>query len=323
MTTNRRFGMSLPSPPESVRTVEAQKKVAVNGNFVALLRGNSDIPTVNGVIQTEGIRGYVKRYMWSELEPEEDQYTLAQLDEDVAYCTEKGLRLIVFLEDKSFNPTRIPTPLYLRDYTPDCNTVNAEQPTKGWVGARWDPYYSRRFMALVVKLAQTYRAEPGFHGLCLQETALGLDQERLDRTGAYAGAPWRYAPYTLEAYIQSYIALFQTLHRALWNKRLYWFANFFARDGMLTTLPRLLEVSKFYDAVPCVVDVIPDYKALVSRVYPFFKDLPLAGANASPESYWYRSPALIKEYATANLSAKTFFWTYDRNVWPLVKEVLV
>src|SRR5262245_43400313 len=105
-------------------------------------------------LYTPALAGAQVKYTWRELEPARGRYDLRVVLDDLAFLSRHGKRLVIQLQDASFDE-RINTPDYLQE-DPEFHggiarkyEARSEDDSKvrfdGWVARRWDPAVSERF----------------------------------------------------------------------------------------------------------------------------------------------------------------------------------
>src|SRR5262249_45361301 len=109
-------------------------------------------------LYTPALAGAQVKYTWRELEPTRDQYRLRNVLDDLAFLTRHGKRLVVQLQDASYDE-RINTPDYLASDAEFHGGIARKYESRGdddahvrfdgWVARRWVPAVSARFAALL------------------------------------------------------------------------------------------------------------------------------------------------------------------------------
>lgn len=245
------------------------------GHYIAFLRG-IDSQSVMLSSQKPGVRGYMKRYTWRELEPSEGNYNFSEIQSDLNWARAYGMQLIVMIEDKTFVPER-PTPGYIPT-VPNIRT--------GYTAVRWSPYVVARQKALVRALGARFDADPAFEGIAFQETSDSLN----DATRR----AWGYTP---EKYRDAYIDLLRSAGQSLPTSRVFWFMNFLA--GKQAYLGDIANAVAAYGVVMGGPDVLPDNQALVKLTYPLYDQfqsrMPLFN---QVEGQVYAAPHMTSGYST-------------------------
>lgn len=269
------------------------------GHYIALLPEQGSQAHMAGSLKP-GVKGFMKRYKWRELEPSYGNYDFSEVRSDLAWAAAYGMRLIVMIEDKSFTPTR-PTPPYLDAYS-------LRNKRGGYTAERWDPFVTQRMKALVVALGR-FDGAWNFEGVALQETALTLDTWVLD---AHA--------YTPEKYRDFYINVLSAAGNNMPTSRVFWFMNYFPRNQSYIGVIANTVASK--GVVMGGPDVLPDDQTLRKMTYPFYDQfrykMPLFGQVEGecyealhttccyPTKFW-TMPELFR-YARDRLHVDYMFW---------------
>lgn len=282
------------------------------GHYVALHR-YADGPAAIADSLRPGVRGIQKRYAWSELEPAKDRYDFSEIEHDLSLLRDTGRQLVVFIFDKSFKDFPY-TPDYLQpDYTVPLKSVATGT---GYVSKRWDPYVVERFGKLVDALSRAFDDHPGFEGIAIQETALGVEDAILEAES-----------YTPEKYRDALIAQLGHAAGSLRRSQVFWYANFFPQGQHM-----LAEVAEAVAPLGVAVggpDVLPDRDSLERHVYPFLKAQPddvLIFNSVQNDSYHhlhdepaatkYWTPKELLEFARDELDVEYLFWNRVPNARP-------
>ncbi len=269
------------------------------GQYIALLPEYGSQAYMAGSLKP-GVKGFMKRYKWRDLEPSPGVYDFAEIRSDIAWTAAYGMRLIVMIEDKTFTATRS-TPAYLDRYS--LRNIRG-----GYTTARWNPYVAGRMSALMIALGR-FDGEWNFEGVATQETALSLASSVLDANG-----------YTPEKYRDYYISVLSAAGNAMPRSRVFWFMNFFARKQDYIGVIANAVVGK--GVVMGGPDVIPDDQPLRDMTYPYYDKfrykMPLFGQVegecyaaprkdcCSPTMYW-TMPDLFR-FARDELHVDYMFW---------------
>lgn len=169
-----------------------------------------------------GIAGAEIKYTWKELEPERDRYALGHVLEDLTFLERHGKRLVVQLQDATFDE-RINVPSYLltdpafhggaaRKYEAQDNGDSAR--FEGWIARRWDPAVQERYARLLRVLADSLDGR--IEALVLPETA----------TEFSGGAAHMPAGFTPEAWRDGILAQMSAARAAFRRSRVIQYANF-------------------------------------------------------------------------------------------------
>jgi hypothetical protein len=311
-------------------------------HWANLLRGNDDLAAlpadVLGVVD-----GFVKRYRMREVFD-----ALDPIASDLDWCQRRGFDLLPMIEDKTFK-LEMPLPKFLEAYCP-------ANRTGGFTAIRWAEPVRAEFRRLVGLVYQEFGSHPAFDGVALQETALGLADDVLDkfkytpdlyaqtyldivklvdaiRGGTNAGL--RADAITIKAIAGKRTAIAGDLNEsaayleseAAQPRRLFWNQNYFSRDGKGTGIEKvLLEAS---DTIALGgPDCWPKSAELVSLVYPRYSDPRFASRTKfmtiSKESHTQTGMTLdqVYDYAVGPLGASDVLWTYIPSLWPACARVI-
>jgi hypothetical protein len=269
------------------------------GHYVAMMRGNDSHEAMAAATVTGLPRGIEKRYTWRSLEPIRGRYDFSEIARDLMFCTNAGLQLVAYIEDKTFTD-EVPVPDYLSHLCP-------RNRQGGFTAIRWDELVIERQQALVSRLGQYLDAWPALEGIALEETAPGLDDVWLK---AFA--------YTPEAYRDSYISHIEHAAWALPSSLFFWHMNFMPGSIDGSYLSEIVDTcrSRFLDnLIMGGPDVLPNNAALLKRAYPLYAkhelDVPTF-CQVSPGSM--NEPGLTAqeafEFARDVLNVEYLFWHY-------------
>lgn len=253
-----------------------------------------------------GTKGFVKTYLWRELETAQGVYDFSEIESDLQLLATQGMQLIVQIMDKTFEDGGIPNP----DYLSSDQYVRMNR-KGGYTAIRWEPAVKAAFTAVVQALGTNFDSHPNFEGIATQETAPGLEDADLTETG-----------YTPEKYRDALIDLLTAAAQSVPCSRIFWYQNFLPQNNAY-----LDDIAAAVESLPAVLmggpDVLPDNESLQNLVYPrydmFNGRLPLfAQIEASsyrhlhkdtsfPTKYWTTQE--IFEFARDDLHANYIFWT--------------
>lgn len=250
------------------------------GHYIALM-SYFDTPKAMAASKRPGVKGFMKRYQWKELEPTKGNYDFAEIQADLNWCATNGMQLIIMIEDKTFRSPS-PAPAYLAQYA-------APNSGGGYTMIRWDPVVVARFKALVAALGR-FDSNKAFEGIATQETAPSLSSATLKTYG-----------YTPEKYRDAYIDVLSAAGTSLPTSRVFWFMNFFpGNNNYIATIATAVASKGVVMGGP---DVAPDNYALQTKSYPFYDQLygvlPMFG---QVEGLCYRH-----QHATSGYTTK--YWT--------------
>ena len=273
------------------------------GHYTKLLAINDGHDVMLDFIQP-GTKGFVKTYLWRELEPDQGVYDFSEIESDLQLLATQGMQLIVQIVDKTFFGD-IPTP----DYLSSDQYVRLNR-KDGYTAIRWEPAVQEAFKALIQAIGQSLDSHPNLEGIATQETAPGLDQDVLDDTG-----------YTPEKYRDTLIDVLTSAAQSLACSRVFWFQNYLpGNNDYLDDVGAAVESLGVMMGGP---DVLPDNEPLVRLVYPrydtFNGRMPLfaqvEGAvyrhehedTSFPTKYWTMQE--IFEFARDEMHVNYLFWT--------------
>ena len=181
------------TPVSAIQTPEAVARRVHHYVFFNRDRERISDPAFLG---TRAFEGAQLKYTWRELEPEQDAYDFSAIRKDLLFLTAKGKRLLIQLQDVSFDDAIINVPRYLqrdsrynggvarqyRDEGADKRAVPA-----GWVARRWDPAVQERWHKLLSALGKEFDGR--LEGINLAETSLefGASEELIPKGFTYAG----------------------------------------------------------------------------------------------------------------------------------------
>lgn len=228
------------------------------------------------LLRLPGVQGVQLRWKWIDVEPSPGVFDFGPIKTsyadsersiraDLWRCEQAGSRLLLFLEDKSFDGGHV-TPTDLRGaaheqpwirLNPDGSVRNS-----GYTACRWNATIVARWAALINALGAAFKDHPNFHGLAFPETALSLDSAELT-AGGYSATDYR----------DSIIAELLTASDAFPTKRIFWYQNFMpsaAQDVHLDTVAETIKThnSGAHGIIMGGPDVLPDENSLNTRVVP-------------------------------------------------------
>jgi hypothetical protein len=287
----------------AVETATTATRKLNKGHYIALM-GCCDSAKVMAASMKPGVKGFMKRYRWKDLEPTQGNYNFSEIQADLTWSAANGMQLVVMIEDKSFRSgsPENPAPLYLANYT-------AANMGGGYTMIRWNPTVVTRFKALVTALGTKFDSHRAFEGIATQETAPSLSSTALSANG-----------YTPEKYRDAYIAMLTTAAAAMPTSRVFWFMNFMpGKNEYLASIAAAVAGKGVVMGGP---DVLPDNKALQTRTYPlydqFYGKMPLFGqvegvcyralheTSGYSTKYWTMSE--LFRFAKAEMHVNYMFW---------------
>ncbi|MGZ5567196.1 MAG: hypothetical protein ACXWKG_09300 [Limisphaerales bacterium] len=245
-------------------TGHAAERKFHGGHYVAITERES-ISSISH-LDEPAVRGVNKRYYWSELEPQKDQYDFASIRSDLKYATAHHKQLVVFITDKTFQPNHNPLPQYLAQY--------ALPNLRGYTAKRWDPVVVARIIALSQALAKEFDNNPAFEGIAFQESALMLSPSTLNRNG-----------YTPEKYRDALIQILSAASRSFSQSQVFWYMNHLEQNSAyLADVAEALAPGKIVMGGP---DILPYRKRLqpAYQLYDKFNGRLKLFCSAQDDSY--------------------------------------
>jgi hypothetical protein len=307
---------AVPNPPGDL-TVTTRR---LNGGHYIALAPVADSTSAMAALKKPGVRGFIKRYPWRELEPWRGSYDFDEIVTDLQWAKTNGMQLIVFVLDKSFEGQESPVPEYLASRA-------APNRASGVTLIRWDATAVNRMKALLTKLAQ-FDSHPNFEGVALQETAPSLSDATLNA--------WAYTP---EKYRDMYINVLRHGATVMPRSRVFWHMNFLPQNQ--DYLASIADAVAPYGVVMGGPDILPDSFTL-SKVYPLYDQfnerMPLfCSAQYDSYSHLHRNPAATKYWTPVEIFAfgkhrlfiKYLMWTAKKvpdpddaytinDAWPVI-----
>jgi hypothetical protein len=220
----------------------------------------------NDLLALPGVQGIQLRYKWSDLEPTPGVFDLSSIATDLTRVATKNSRLIVFLEDKSFDgqhitPTDLRAAAYEQAWSLNGNT--------GYTAARWNSTIVSRWAALIQAVGTAFDSNPSFHGIAFPETATSLD--------AAARTASSYDEYD---YRDAIIAELQTASVACPTSRVFWYQNFMPARAQDVRLDEVAEAIRDYNGgsssngiIMGGPDILPDSDSINDRVLPRYLEM--------------------------------------------------
>jgi hypothetical protein len=254
------------------------------GHYVSLngMDTRADVPAV----LVPGVAGIQQRYSWRSLEPAEGEYDFSEIVADLAVVAEHDAQLVVFVLDKSFDEAN-PVPDYMLDYATD-NRVD------GHMALRWHPYVVERFKLLMAALGEQVDCHPNLEGVAIQESALSLNDDMLDK--------YDYSP---EAYRDALIEVLLGMASSLPHSQAFWYMNFLPRgQRYLADVAEAVAPAGVAMGGP---DILPGRDSLERRTYPLYRRF--ADQMTLFGSIQYVSYGHAREGAAA--SDKSKYWTLE------------
>jgi hypothetical protein len=148
---------------------------------------NLVIPTLKEIATMPNVKGVLKKYAWSMLEPSKDDYSgLELIREDLRLVKAQNKKLAVMIQYKFTSPdpsNENPMPNYLKDMTG--NDYYYVIPS-GYLAKFANPIVVQRFNKLLSKLKE-FDSDPAFAAVVFSETANGVKTDSIDTDKYYQG----------------------------------------------------------------------------------------------------------------------------------------
>lgn len=280
------------------------------------------------LLETPGLSGVEIKYTWKELEPERDRYSFAHVLEDLAFLESHGKRLVLQLQDATFDE-RINVPGYLladttfhggaaRKFEAEAD-VDSLARFEGWIARRWDPVVQDRFARLLASLGR--QLDGRLEALVLPETAV-----------EFGGGPSHVpAGFTPGRYLDGIRAQMRAARAAFPRSRVLQYANFMPGEW----LPKndhgyLRAVYAYADSIGVGVggpDLIPVRREFRAHSYPLIaarrRERVPAGlavqdgnlAATDPVTHEPVSVARLASFAADSLRLDYVFWGMQEPYW--------
>ncbi|WP_318342756.1 hypothetical protein [Flagellimonas baculiformis] len=131
------------------------------------------------LLQNTRFKGAQIMYPWKDLEPRKGEYDFSKIKEDIAYLNQFEKKLFIQLQDATFDSRYNAVPDYLlgNEYEGGAVVQYTDNGTpEGWVAKRWNKKVRERFAALLIAMGNVFDGQ--IEGINLQETAIGIDEEK-------------------------------------------------------------------------------------------------------------------------------------------------
>jgi len=252
---------------------------------------------------TPAIAGAQLKYSWRELEPQRGQFALRPLLEDLAFLESHGRRLVVQLQDVTFeNRPAVPDwcidPAFgggqetqWRSRASDGKKARFD----GWVARRWDPRVRVAFAELLDTLGKAIDGR--IEALVLPETSLDFGE--------------RVPPdFTPRAYLAGVAANLANARRAFPRSLVIQYANFMPGEWLpAEDYGYLRAVYAFAESIGAGVggpDLLPHRKGQRNHSYPLIAARPAgvrAGLAVQEGNLAERNPLTLRPVTVAELNA--------------------
>lgn len=294
------FIITVLEKPDDIDPPSTAQRKFNPGHYISMNRWDDQGHMVEAL--KPGVIGLQKRYMWKDLETAFGIYDFSAIESDLNLLAGQGSRLVVFVEDISFNE-EIPTPGYLHAL----HTIQNKH--GGYTAKRWAPYVTERFSLLLEALGAQFDMHPAFEGIAVQESALSLASSVLDDHG-----------YTAELYRDALIEVIVAAREAFPNSQVFWYMNFLPRNQGY--IAEIANAAVGADVAMGGPDVLPDDYSLTTHTYPYYTDFEGKLTQFSsmqfnsyrhphrdksfPTKYWTMSE--LFDFARDQLHVRYLFW---------------
>lgn len=107
-------------------------------------------------LDASGLQGINKRFLWRTIEPEEYEYSLSFIEEDLDYCSKHNKQLIVFLIDRAYW-IKGAVPAYLSKHEWKNDATYWEEGNEFWIAAhhyehKWVKHKAREMQMELQKI---------------------------------------------------------------------------------------------------------------------------------------------------------------------------
>jgi len=223
------------------------KRVQHPGHYMSMNRWDNTQKLLS--VMRPGVTGIQKRYYWKMIEKSRDNYDFSKINADLELMENQGRKLIVFIEDKTFNGD-IPTPDYL-------NWATVPNRNKGYTTLRWRKGVAARFKKLINEVGRRFDGHPAFEGIAIQESSLSLDNSVLAQYG-----------YTPELYRDTLIDVLKSASGSMPTSTVFWYMNFIPqRQQYIAEIANAIIPAGVAMGGP---DVLPDEESLTRITYPLY-----------------------------------------------------
>jgi hypothetical protein len=284
-------------------------------------------------LQAKTIEGAQLKYVWRELEPEQDRYDFSHIRRDLTFLASQGKKLFIQLQDVSFDGAIVNVPRYLvrdaryqggaaRDYLIEGDDEGRAR-AAGWVARRWDAAVQERFHKLLFALGKEFDGR--IEGINLPETSVSFGESgRLFPAG-----------FTFERYRDAVIANMKILKRAFPKSVAMQYANFMPGEWLpgkdksyLRSVYGAARAEKVAVGGP---DLLPYKRGQMNHSYGLIRELDgivPTGIAVQTGNYEYVHPRTGKrttipellEFATEYLKVDYIFWEFQE---PFYSEQLM
>lgn len=289
-------------------------------------------------LNNEHIIGAQLKYMWRELESDENRYNLDLIQDDLDFLASHSKKLFVQLQDVTFDTALFkPIPDYLIDkqYHGGVNTQYETDDKdeiirqEGYLARRWDPLVAERFNKLLITLGN--RFDNKIEGINLPETSVGFGNTgKLYPEGftplLYRDAIIRYMKMAKKAFPHSVVIQYANFMPGEWPHR--------ADKSYLQNLYEFAGKNKIGMGGP---DILVYEKLHMNHSYKFLREYTnsiTSGVAVQDGNYEVINPTTgkqvtieeIYDFANDYLGLDYVFWCtqepyYTNKVLPFLKEM--
>ena len=285
-----------------------------------LFIGGTDPQTLSRKINAQ-VDGVQIVYTWKSLERNKGQYTLDEIERDLAFLNSRGKRLWIQLQDRFFGPKDRSVPDYLlseavyqgglakqKDNPGENKAVGS-----GWVSKQWNPKVRDRFQKLISQIAQKFDGR--VYGINLPETSADIDLKAESRNGfscdQYFAATVENINFTRSVFKKSHVVQYINFWPCEWDNDHHYMSRFFQNASD----------KKIGLGGP---DILPYRKGQMKNSYPFFHEyngkLPIVAFAVQEPTRTYANPKTGKkfteeeflEFARDYLGADLIFWSTNK-----------
>lgn len=280
-----------------------------------LFLGGDKASTYEDKLNNTCVTGVQIIYSWKQLEPEKDVYDFSKIKQDITDLKKWNKKLFIQIQDRSFEPTVLYVPDYIRedaiyhggvamqyDYPGDGKPI-----TTGWVARVWDVAVRERFQLLIKKLAAEFDGE--IYGINLPETAVDFDENNPPQ--GYSHDNYFHAELDNIAYVRN------VFHKSIVVQYINFFPGEWDNDHRY--MSRLFSYAVTHGIGLGGPDVVPNKDSHMHNSYPFFhklKDKLFVSMAIQEPDYTYKNPESGEPYTFNDfyhfnknyLGANIIFW---------------
>lgn len=306
-------------------------------NFVFFAKQRELLPN-HPFLKMKRFEGAQITYSWKQLERGKDAYEYDDIDADLKILKAQNKKLWIQLQDATFMPNRQAVPDYImkgKEYNGGANPqYNDQDKIEGWVARRWDPAVQARFHRLIAKLAERY--DGVIAGINLQETAIGISEEGIDRAPGFTYLGYR------DAIKKNMLAL----KKAFKTSVVMQYVNFMPGESLPQLdkglMKSLFDYGEEIGVAVGAPDLMPKKPYQQAHAYKFMKEKKRAGklaigiaiqdgnyfgetGSAKPGETWPDIVPELANYAKETLGANYLFWSiqepyFSQNVIPFFSK---